>query len=219
MRQLAAIFWSLLPAEARVRHEAQGAPLAFGTGASAALQVALAGWMFVHFFAAYRARYMVNFLGGENAGSFVFGATLYVGFLFFSLPGFCSFYLFVEGMLRLAAAVVTHEPCGSLIVLLGFLLVRRAVGWQRVRALDPLVVDTVSHRAQGAVIETCRRRDWDELTTLELDGQHYRVAGYQERAQGPRRHVYMLLPAPPERVIRRLVRYTPDELLLPARRS
>jgi hypothetical protein len=208
-----ACLFSFLPDERRARYEREGLSLAAGTVISGVLELALAGYLVVHFFARYRAHYMQNFVGGEHAGSFLFGATLWVGFLFFSAWGLLGFYLFTEGLVRAFAATVTHEPCGSLVVLLSDLAVRRAAASRARRRQDPLVPDESTRAADGTlVIATCRDRGWDEMTTLEVDENHFAVVAHEVRALGPRRHVYRLAPLAPGRAIRKLVRYSLDDL-------
>jgi hypothetical protein len=82
---------------------------------------------------------------------------------------------------------------------------------------QPLVEDTVSGDGTEMIVQTCRRREWTALDTLEINGSLYTVASYEHRPVGPRRHVYRLRAAPPEHVVRRLERYDPGALVLRGR--
>jgi hypothetical protein len=148
---------------------------------------------------------MRSFVGGaDQAGLFLFGATLWIGFLFFSGCGLLALYLFVEGLVRGLAVAVTFEPCGSLLVLLLDRLARL-----RPRRKLPKVPDAVTRQGADVLIATCRVRDWDVMTTVELEGEHYLVGHHHAAGAPPRPHTYRLVPLPPGRAIRKLVRY-PD---------
>lgn len=125
-------------------------------------------------------------------------------------------YFFVEGTVRLLVAVSTGEAVGSLPLYLLELGRTRAVEVKRERALEPLIADEVTRSAPGELrIASCRPRDaWDQLTTIEYEGEFYELA---ETLAGrpPRPYVYRLRPIPPGKVIRGLHHYHPEELLPP----
>ena len=202
MQLLVAILLAFLPVERRHRWERLRYPLEAGTAIGALAQILGGVLLTAHFYPRYHAHYMQNFLGGENAVGFVFGATLWVGFLFFSAWGLLAIYLFTEGIIRGLTVAVTHEPCGSLVVFLADL----ARLHRPRKRQPPPPPDALTRDADAVVIATSRPRDWDELTTLEIDGEHYVIAAH---AADGARHTYRLAPMPPGRVIRKLVRY-PD---------
>ncbi|MFQ5925903.1 MAG: hypothetical protein ACE5MH_00520 [Terriglobia bacterium] len=125
-------------------------------------------------------------------------------------------YLFVEGAVRLLAAVSSEQAIGSLPFYL--LEVGRARGAEirRERALGPLIPDEVTRLgAHELRIASCRPRDtWDHLLTIEYEEEFYELA---ETLPGrpPRPYVYRLRPIPPGKVIRGIHRYHPHELLPP----
>jgi len=84
------------------------------------------------------------------------------------------------------------------------------------KSLGPLIEDLVKPGVQTDYdlrIETCRPRDWNSATTLDYDGRHYALVRAREQSP-PRRFIYMFRISPPNRLIRSLYPYSPDELLL-----
>ena len=150
------------------------------------------------------------------------GAMTFLSFLI-SPIGLATLFFFGEGVLRAFSAAVTREPCGSLPLFLlerGLAAARAGLGAARGRLHDgPLCADLLVRDPAGLlVIHTCRARPWGETTTLQIDGEHFRIDRYQETGP-PRRHTYRLCRAPARHVIRQLVVYHPDDLLLEAARQ
>jgi hypothetical protein len=125
-------------------------------------------------------------------------------------------YFIFEGVVRAVAGVITHEVLPSLPL--------QAIAWthglierkQYEKSLGPLIEDIVKPGVQTEYdlrIETCRPRDWNSATTLDYEGHHYALVRAREQAP-PRRFIYMFKISPPNRLIRSLYPYSPDELLL-----
>jgi len=136
-------------------------------------------------------------MGGDNAQSFVNGASAFVVFLFGTLWGWLAIYLFVEGLLRVASGV-SGEPLGIMPLAVGKAITRRL----RARKLPD---DLVMTAPNGFVIESARDYDWGPLTTVELDGTHYTVTREPGTASRPNR--YRLGTPDPTHVIRTITRY------------
>ena len=131
---------------------------------------------------------------------------------FFSWQGVILAFFFVDGAIRLLAAIA-GQSVGT-IPLYG-------VAWiddwrqRRARKKDefPLVPDLVEPLdGDGLRISSCRaRKNWDKWMTVMVEEKLYEIAG-AEIATAPRPYVYVLRPKPESKVIRGLHRYRPDEV-------
>jgi hypothetical protein len=151
---------------------------------------------------------------GDDGVLFALKAATWVAFLI-SPTGLLLLFLLVEGLVRAAGAASTGEPVGTV----PLWILQRAQGAIRERArgwrAGPLIEDRVFRDSDEKLvrIESCRPRPWDQLVTIVFEDHLYAVVRSQALLAGPRRHIYHLEPAPPNRVIRGLHRYWPDELI------
>ena len=124
-------------------------------------------------------------------------------------------FLMIEGLLRGIAAVTTREVVPSL----PLLAIAWIHGWfdhkSKENWLGPLVADVVRPGNQtdyDLKIESCRPREWTNLTTISYKDQLYELISTREQAP-PRRFVFLLRKAPVHKLVRGLHNYHPDELL------
>lgn len=123
-------------------------------------------------------------------------------------------YLAAEGTIRLMAAATTEEVVPTLPL--------QIVAWaqeflEAARgeiALGERVADNVIFDSADSVlrIESCRPKQWDDLTTVRYNDKLYELAA-QAQGEKPRRFVYLLRPAPEHKVVRGLHDYDPAEPL------
>jgi hypothetical protein len=77
------------------------------------------------------------------------------------------------------------------------------------RLRDEVIIDP---SGQSLRIASCRPKQWNQLTTVSLEGQFYELV-QEEKATAPRPFVYQLRKKPPTAVIRGIYAYDPDEVL------
>jgi hypothetical protein len=124
-------------------------------------------------------------------------------------------YFTIEGLFRWLAALITDEVLPSLLLQLLAWVQEWHIERRAAARLGPLIADVVlADPAPGIAlrIESCRPREWTELTTISYQEKLYEVAHMEEGA-APRRFIYELRPAPVSRLVRGLHHYSPDELL------
>jgi len=131
---------------------------------------------------------------------------------FFSWQGLILAFFFVDGAIRLLAAVA-----GQALGTMPLYVAAWIDGWRRRRnakkAELPLVADLVEPvDSDGLRISSCRtRKNWDKWMTVIVEEKLYEIAS-AEIAAPPRPFVYLLRPKPESKVIRGLHRYHPDEV-------
>ena len=133
---------------------------------------------------------------------------------FFTWQGLFLAFFFLDGVLRLLAAIAGQALGSMLLYVPAWIqdgLERRAARKHQI----PLVADVVEGPASpgGELrISSCRpRRTWDRWMTVMYDEKLYEIAG-EETAPPPRPHVYRLRPKPESKVVRGLHRYHPEEV-------
>jgi len=129
-------------------------------------------------------------------------------------------YFFVEGILRLAAAVVTGEVCGIL-PLCAVDLAHHLATRGRSKQELPLVRDEILPGDRGCdlKIASCRKRsDWKFPFTIRFESAFFQVVAEHFANAGPRPYIYSLRRLPPGEVARGLREYHPDDVLVPVSR-
>ncbi|MSP59266.1 MAG: hypothetical protein EXR72_02810 [Myxococcales bacterium] len=208
---LLACLASLLPERLR-RHISPGDDsLVLPTAISAYLQAAggvvLGFLMFARYHRAITSGDFTLPTDGSYAPTFVFGMTLYVGFAF-SGWGVVSLWLFTEGLVRAAAAMIGSELGSAPVVIADAAVAALRRRWAT-HQRGPLLHDVVTFA--GADFDLCIvsqiSRDWDPLATIRLEGKLYRLTNREELAAATRPHVYKLHLIPPEHIVRRIEDY------------
>jgi hypothetical protein len=129
-------------------------------------------------------------------------------------------YFAVEGILRLAAAVVTGEVCGIL-PLCAVDFAHHLATRGRSKEELPLVRDEVlpGDAACDLKIASCRKRpDWKYPFTIRYERAFFQVVAEHFANAGPRPYIYSLRRLPPGEVARGLREYHPDDVLVPVAR-
>ena len=146
---------------------------------------------------------------------FAFLAAIVFYFLFFTAQGLTLLYFFFEGTIRLMFAAPSNGSIGTLPLWLAT-RVTRAIGHLRdEHGRGPRLQDRVIERPdeQEIVIESCRERDWNAVTTLQYKEDIYQLLDFGKREHGLHRYIYRFRIAPYGFPIRKLQMYSPDELL------
>jgi hypothetical protein len=174
--------------------------------------------MYLAFFSSIESAYIRSlYLPGHNtiaAPEFVGEA----GFLAFALNPvtWVPLYLFVEGVLRSAAAAVSGEVYGVL-PLFAVDCVHRLIARRRRAPALPLVCDEVLP-GDGACefrIASCRKRtDWNYPFTMRFRGGFFQVTAEDNIGVGARPYVYSFRRLPPGAPARGLRDYSPDDVLI-----
>lgn len=152
--------------------------------------------------------------GGETA---LAGSGIFVLMEYMIQPlTFVLVYFTFEGLVRGVAAFVGSEIVPSLPLALMAWAHRKLDDFRAEKALGPRVPDEVEAIESDDVqlrIRSCRAKStWDDrLTIFYLDGL-YEVAG-EERADPPRRFVYLLRLKPANKLVRGTYHYDPSEVL------
>lgn len=123
-------------------------------------------------------------------------------------------YFAIEGLTRMAAAIVSAEIVPTLPLQLVSLAHGAALRKKKERDLGPLVEDIVQKGSGefALTIATCRPRPWSTMTTIEYAGQMYELVS-EQKGVAPRRWIYVLRKRPESKIVRGLYRYQPDELV------
>lgn len=202
-------------------------PLRFGALASSIVQIAVALGLFGYFFMEYYQETMtLNALAAVSHNSYtqtpaqVLGLTMFIGYLFMTLPGLLCIYFLVEGMVRVIAASSDHAIGTAPLWLIGFAVHRLFRLGDDIKAVVP-VVDEV-HRDgdhMGVRIDTCRVRPWKKTDAIVIAGESYKIITQKVEETGTRRYRYFLEPTntwfEPENVID----YNPELVLDEAKRQ
>jgi hypothetical protein len=131
---------------------------------------------------------------------------------FFSWQGLLLAFFFVDGAIRLLAALA-----GQSLGTIPLYVVAWLDEWRQRRAGKkgelPLVPDLVEPADGDRLrISSCRtRKNWDKWMTVMVEEKLYEIAD-AEIGTTPRPYVYLLRPKPESTVIRGLHRYHPDEV-------
>lgn len=150
---------------------------------------------------------------GNTMVQFGIGMTTMLEYLIQPLTLLIIFFIF-EGLVRGLAAFISGEVVPSLPL--------QAVAWlhglseRRAKeiSLGPLVEDVVKPvdtPAGGLCIESCRPNEWNRLTTISYDDRLFEVETSAEQGL-PRRFLYVLRPAPANKIVRGLHHYRVDEV-------
>jgi hypothetical protein len=153
----------------------------------------------------YVTRWVQAAEGGDRASHMVFGATLWLGFLFFSGWGWLGLFSILEGMARAAAGAA-----GQTLATLPLFVIERVIfkGKQSAAAdRSPIAADELRRVGDRVEIWRSRPTDWDEMITIDIDDEPYVLESKSERETGLRRYVYTLKPIPRGWVFRRRIRY------------
>ena len=124
-------------------------------------------------------------------------------------------YFAIEGLVRIAAGVVSGEVVPTLPLQLLALAHFKAAAAKHERDLGPPVVDLVQPGSGdfALVIASCRPKPWNNMTTISYEEKLYELVR-EEQAQPPRRWVYVLRKRPESKIIRgALYQYRPDEVM------
>jgi hypothetical protein len=152
---------------------------------------------------------------GTGAAQFGAGYTVMIEYALHPLT-LLLIYFTIEGAFRLLAAALADECVGTLpLYLMAWAVGRARRGWKESQ-LPPRVPDEVQI-CQGIsydlCIASCRpKRDWDKLITVEYNDQLY-VLFDEKRGTSARPYLYRLRKITPEKVIRGLHHYHPEEVL------
>lgn len=129
-------------------------------------------------------------------------------------------YFFVEGILRMAAAVITGETYGVLPLWAADFIYRRALRRHPGPEL-PLVSDEVlpGDATCDLKVASCRKRPgWEYPFTIRYQQAFFQVTAAQIGKSGPRPYMYFLRRLPPGEIARGLRDYHPDDVLRPIAR-
>lgn len=131
---------------------------------------------------------------------------------FFSWQGLILAFFFVDGAIRLLAAVA-GQSLGTIPLYVVAWIDEWRLGRIKKKAEVPLVADLVEPSGDdGLRIQSCRtRKNWDKWMTVMYEEKLYEIAN-AEIAAPPRPYVYLLRPKPESKVIRGLHRYHPEEV-------
>lgn len=178
------------------------APFALLTGLLEILGGVLLLWLK---FPDYVTRWVEAAEGGNQAAQMVFGATLWLGFLFFSGWGWLGLYAILEGMARAAAGAAGQSLATFPLFVIEWAIARgkRAAEVDR----SPIAADELRRVGDRVEIWRSRPADWDQMITIDIDGEPYVLESTSERDTGLRRYVYTLKPIPRGWIFRRRIRY------------
>jgi hypothetical protein len=131
---------------------------------------------------------------------------------FFSWRGMVLAFLFVDGAIRLLAAIA-GQSLGTIPLYVVAWLDEWRLRRGKKKAELPLIPDCVeSAGGDGLRISSCRtRKNWDKWMTVMYEEKLYEIANAEIGAP-PRPYTYLLRPKPESKVIRGLHRYDPDEV-------
>jgi hypothetical protein len=144
---------------------------------------------------------VVEHMGAENdlGQLIVHGFSHYFYFLFLTPWGWIAIWLFVEGLVRVAASVAGQRFGTTMPWALG----RALYGWLHTPPQPP--PDVLRSDGETLIIESGRDYRWDALTTIDVDDKLYTVK--LELVRTLRRYRYRLTPIAPDHVIRVVTRY------------
>ncbi len=124
-------------------------------------------------------------------------------------------YFVIEGLVRVAAAVISSEIVPTLPLQLFALAHGRIAKAKHEHDLGPLIEDLVQPGAGdfALCIASCRPKRWTHLSTISYQDNLYELAR-EDHAQPPRPWLYVLRKRPDSKIIRgEIHQYRPDELL------
>ena len=151
--------------------------------------------------------------GGDTAVRGL-GLIILVAYLIQPVSVILIYFLF-EGLLRLAAGVITSEVVPTLPLQLVAMAHARIIKAKYERELGPPVEDLVSQGAGefALCIATCRPKPWTATTTISYETELYELA-QENTAEPPRMWVYVLRKRPEGKIIRgEIYQYRPDEVM------
>jgi len=151
---------------------------------------------------------------GKASETFLMGSGIFALLEFMIQPlSLILVYFVAEGVIRTIAVVSSREVVPSL-PLQSISWVHSAINHQKHQTwLGPLIEDKVTELNDGECvlqIESCRTKPWDMKTTIAYKDQHFEMVDYSEQGP-PRRFVYRLRLIPPNKLIRGLHQYDPNE--------
>lgn len=126
-------------------------------------------------------------------------------------------YFLMEGLVRFAAGLITSEAIPTLPVWLGFKLIEFEQARKRARRLKLMPADQFELLTEQRVRirSALRKAEWNGSVTISIDERWYEIES-EERGSAPYVYIYLLRPASPGKILRRLERY---ELVTPPPRS
>lgn len=153
--------------------------------------------------------------GGDSA-IMGLGSILMLEYLIHITTILLVFFL-LEGLVRMAAAIVTREIVPTLPLKLAAVAHSHYEAKERERALGERVRDDVQYveGSDSIHIASCRPKPWTQLTTISHEGGLFELAS-EQKVSAPRPYIYVLRRKPPTAVIRGIYPYDPDEVLAPA---
>jgi hypothetical protein len=122
-------------------------------------------------------------------------------------------YPALVGLARVCAFVITREAVGEPVVVVALratqALVRRRGERAELKPYGPPRSDRLRRRGDGWEVETCRPKEgWDDVATIEIDGEHFVVNQIRRSEAGPWVSlVYRLEPMHEQAIVRRLIRF------------
>jgi hypothetical protein len=179
---------------------------------------ALRTW-YLAFFGFLGDKYTWYFFNSDQGTLYTWDAVTQAGFItFITLPlTWLIFYFFLEGVVRIVAAVVTTEVYGTFpLFALAWLFGLR----KRWRALPllPLVKDEIlrGDAKCDIRISSCRERpEWRYPYTIRYERAYFQVISSKHTLIGARPYVYSFRRLPPGEIARGLRDYSPEDVLSP----
>jgi hypothetical protein len=157
---------------------------------------------FKHYFIA-RSQQMAPHMGGVNStGEAVVTVLVVLEFLFHPLS-FFLLYVALEGAVRSIGSLVTTEIVPSLLIVLVFKLFDSMSRSVRLQRQGPALADAVEWlpNSRIRISSASLKAGWNSSVTIGIDGKWFEVE-YEDQAQPPRPHIYVLRPAPPGKILR-----------------
>ena len=148
-----------------------------------------------------------------------YGSSVYLLFAFWTHPlTLALVYFAFEGIVRTLAPLLAEDQVGTLpLVLVDFAVQKARHKATRIREGPPIpdVVERGGEKDNWHLrIESCRPRRWGKLTTIRFEEQLYEIAA-QFEGSPPRPFIYVLRHISPNKALRGIYNYAPDEVLRP----
>jgi hypothetical protein len=167
---------------------------------------------FKHFFILRLQQAGPHMDGVNSTGEAAVTVLFAIEFLFHPLS-FFLLYVALEGSVRFIGGLVSSEVIPSLLVFLLFKLsasTSRSISRQRMGSPVADAVERLSD-ARIRIASAAVKAGWNSSVTICINGRWFEVER-EEYAQPPRPYVYVLRPAPPEKILRGYQEY-PDAAL------
>jgi hypothetical protein len=139
------------------------------------------------------------------------GAALIITIEFFLYPiSLLLAYFAIEGFIRFAAGIIASEIVPSLPVALGYKIIatsQRRKEMTRLRSLPPDQFQLLPAK-KVRIASAQRKPGWTATTTIAI-GEHWYEIEAEQSGPPPLSSIYVLRPAPAEKILRRLEHYDP----------